>query len=95
MIVVGHLTVGGEEEDRNNNQVTDFMRNRDMEDQADDRHLWRLGLDPNNKNSYYYYEVFFDDIDNRKKRREGKSGTLGHQILYLKIFSCNIHFYGT
>ena len=28
------------------NQVTDFMRSRNMEqDMTEDRHLWRLGLD--------------------------------------------------
>ena len=41
--------VGRENEDRNNhkkNQVTDFMRNRNMEeDKAKDRHIWRLGVD--------------------------------------------------
>ena len=45
----GHRMVGGEEEDRNNhgnNQVTDFMRSRNLEeDMAEDRHLWRLGVD--------------------------------------------------
>ena len=40
----GHRTVGGEEEDLNNHggTVTDFMRSRNM---AEDRHLWRLGVD--------------------------------------------------
>ena len=39
----GHRTVGGEEEDRNNH---DFMKSRNMEeDMAENRHLWRLGVD--------------------------------------------------
>ena len=34
----GHRTLGGEDL---NNQVTDFMRSRNMEeDMAEDRHLW-------------------------------------------------------
>ena len=40
-----HRTVGGEEEDRIQswrNQVTDFMKSRNM---AEDRYLWRLGVD--------------------------------------------------
>ena len=45
----GHRMVGGEEKDRNNHggaKVTDFMRSRNMEeDMAEDRHLWRLGVD--------------------------------------------------
>ena len=43
----GHCTVG-EEEDREswNNQVTDFMRSKIMEEfMVEDRHLWPLGMD--------------------------------------------------
>ena len=36
----GHRTVGGEEEQSWRNQVTDFMNNRNIEeDMAEDRHL--------------------------------------------------------
>ena len=40
----GQRTVGGEEEDKSwRNQVTDFMKSRNMEeDMAEDRHVWRL-----------------------------------------------------
>ena len=44
----GHRTVGGEEEPQQSwrNQVTDFVRSRNMEeDMVKDRHLWRLGVD--------------------------------------------------
>ena len=41
----GHRTVG-EEEESWKNQLTNFMRSRNMEeDKAEDRHLWRLGVD--------------------------------------------------
>ena len=44
----GHRTVGGEQEECNNhkNKETDFMRSRNMEEvMAEDRHVWRLGMD--------------------------------------------------
>ena len=40
-----HRTVGREEEEWRN-QVMDFMKSRNMEeDMVEDRHLWRLGVD--------------------------------------------------
>ena len=68
----GHHTVGGEDlrpQQAWKNQVTDFMRSKNMEESmAEDRHLWRLGMDRWLLpvyililiiNYYYYYYYYY------------------------------------